>query len=317
MGVSTFSSNYVTGEGFRAWVSAWITGWTAAGLAQASDSGQADPSTVTPPTTVNTYPVKAVFFLNDALHATAPIYIVAEFGMSNALNYPDVAVTVCRGTDGAGTPTGVLIPRTSLGARNTTMATPYTHLASCGDGWFAFMANTDYLGNSAYLNLSLIVERSRLHDGTPSPHGLMVVMGRGDFYSTLSSATGLPYVWSINYTSGANCYGGPPVTAPYKINNTVLGPGTSLAMGSIGPVFPWVLFAPGIAPWQSLSILSIPGGDFPGGVFETTLCGDRRRFRAVPVSDTHRWGVSLDPVSVSGSSMKPSTYIAGAIRWEE
>lgn len=318
MGKKEFTSTLTnaTDADFRAWVGAWIQGWKDAGLAQLPDAGQINLVTAVRPTSAALYPGYALFHLDDSLHGEAPVYIKAEFGgMSSTGNAPSVVLTVGKGVSG-GALTGILLPRTEVhmnggSGNNGISASLLTHIASTGEGWFAFLANTNAL--YSFFNQSIIIERSRTPAGLPSADGLMVTLGKGGTVGQLTSVTDLPAVRAINYASGAYCEGVPPVVVPYSVNGTALGPSTSLAAGSIGPVFPWVLIAPGLAPWQSCAIVSIPSGDYPGGIFTTRLCGVESKFRAIPASATHRWGMAI----TASSAAQSSTHVGPAIRWED
>lgn len=325
MGFKEFTSPYsgATDANHRAWVAAFINGWRDAGLKQADDTGQIAPATITAPTTTATINSGyAIFYLNDSLHAVAPIYLKVEFGVFGTGGKPAMWITVARGTDGAGQLLGILLARTHLGWPSSSYGYSTTdletHFASTGEGYFAFLPHVDVSGGSSGGN-SLIVERSRSADGAITAEGLMVAHSSNNNVITAmsgnnASPVGLPLVWAINYSSAAWNMGMPPVSVPAVINGTLLGPGTSLAAGSIGPVFPWVILAPGIAPWQSCVVVSIPAGDFPGGVFVTTLCGRQGTFRAVPASLCNRWGFAQD---VRGSTIVGTSYVGAGIRWED
>ena len=327
MGYAEFQCEVVntTVESFRAWVKAFLDGWEAAGWVRASDTGQINPTTVALPA-ASTPGGYAMYRLDDDAQTTSPVFWKVEFGSGGTLGYArgQIWLTVGRSTDGAGNITGIpLLTRRTIGVvgngnyAGVVTGGEATNLASAGPGYVAFLphALTASTSGSEH-NLkaqSFIIERSRDVDGTPMADGLMIAVDRtsSTVERNLTSAGHRPHVFAINYADGSYTESIPPVSIPYRINGTVLGPGTSLAAGSIGPVFPWVLIAPGLAPWQSCVILCVPAGDYPAGVFETTLCGNRATFRAVPASVSHMWGQSSEPggVNVSG-------YIGPAIRWE-
>lgn len=301
---------------FRAWVSAMLQGWADAGWVRASDTGQIDTATViTPAATIAAG--FAMFRFSDTLQATAPVFFKVEFGAAPGTQQPGMWLTVGKSTNGAGTVTGILLPRSVLGAQGSNQFTPngsFPSLAASGPGYVGFLPSVgDPAGanNGAAKSQSFIIERSRLADGTPSASGIMVAYDGYAGGRRMNDAEKRPAVRAINYVDASYIEGVPPVSIPYSINGTVLAPGTSMAAGSIGPVFPWVLIAPGLAPWQSCVMVCIPSGDYPPGVFVTTLCGNRASFRAVPASEIHSWGVALEPrgAGVSG-------YVGPAIRWE-
>lgn len=319
MGKQEFASPYsvASNENLRAWVSAHLAAFDACGLARASDTGQIDPATVILPTASGGTAGYSIHYLNDSLHSTYPLYIKIEYGFnSGSTTSPAMRLSVGRGSNGSGLLSGVIFPSTSVGTRSLAgSSTPYTHLASSGDGWFSYVSAVDHPAGNYYRNHSFIVERSRSFDGTPSGDAIMLLLGNGDFYSGRSGIASLPQVFAINYQSGAYTMGCPPVIVPYSVNGVTMGDGTSLAAGSIGPVYPWVLVAPGVPPWQSNVAVSIPAGDVPGSTFTTTLSGKSMKFRPVPLTDTHRYGVAIG--TASNSSGQGNSMVAGAFRWED
>lgn len=305
-----------TDADFRAWVSAFIQGWKAAGLVQTADTGQINVTTIARPVALGDVGY-AIFRFDDDLQATAPIFIKISFGSNSAQGTsPRVMLSVGKTTNGAGVLAGVLLAPVVVGnAASVTQGSttvPYTHYAAGGPGWFGFLPFVD---STNYLHcFSFFIERSRSASGALSAEGLMIAYDAASSNRTMSGGTDqMVSVYGINYASGAYMLGAPPVTVPYSINGTPLSQSSSLAAGSIGPVFPWVIMAPGCVPWQSCVILSIPSGDYPGGIFTTRLCGQAATFRPVAASGPHsRWGMSVRP----GGSTAGSSYIGPAIRWE-
>lgn len=314
---STFSN--ATTADFRAWVSAWLQGWADAGLVRTSDTGQINVATVNAPTVSTPVVGYAIFRFDDDLQATAPVFIKITFGGTGTTGLaPHLELTVGKATDGAGNISGVFVGPAAIGRDSTSAAAATTqahaHYAASGPGWFGFLPFVDSTSDSHCF--SLLIERSRDTTGAPTAAGLMVAH---EWYSTgshnLNQATNMMSVYGFNYSTGAYMLGVPPVILPYSINGTPLSQSSSLAAGSIGPVFPWVILAPGCVPWQSCIILSIPSGDYPGGIFTTTLCGHQATFRPVAASNAHsRWGLAPMPRT---SSTTVSTYVGPALRWEE
>lgn len=311
---------------FREWIGKHIAGWKAAGFVQTNDVGQVNVATIElPGVGGNNAAGYAMFRFNDDLQATAPVFIRFDFGSytgtTNAYTSPALSIAIGKSTDGAGTLQGILLPKTQLGYYGSTsnnVTTEKTHYAASGPGWIGLIASVDDTESGAYLrNLSFIVERSRGMDGSPTAEGLMVCFDFATSNRTLSNAGAadqMVSVYGINYSSGAYMLGVPPVLLPYEVSGTVMGPSSSLAAGSIGPVFPWVIMAPGLVPWQSCVIVCIPSGDFPGAPFRSRLCGQEATFRPVAASIVHsRWGMAVAPRQ---SSTKISQYVGPAIRWE-
>lgn len=323
MGYKEFTSSFsnATAELTREWIGRFIQGWKDAGLVQTSDTGQIVPETLAlaPSTGLFVFGY-AMFRFDDDLQSTAPVFIKVTFvSHSGPTSSPRFEVSIGKSTDGAGNLGGILLPVTAVGFEGGSHAvttTRFMHYAASGPGWFGFLpfvnsVTTSHAG-------SLIIERSRSATGGPTGAGLMVaidhLIGTRPL-GTTNGGYGMVAVYAFNYQTGAYVLGTPPVTFPYSINGAPLSQSNSLAAGSIGPVFPWVLVAPGCAPWQSCAILSIPSGDYPGTTFTTTLCGVSSTFRPVAASPAHAgWGLALVP----NVDLTPrgSNYVGPAIRWE-
>lgn len=93
--------------GFRTWGAELQTKFLAAGLVQTADTGQINWSTVTRPAT-STDAGYEIYYLNDSLFATAPIYLKIFYGTGQSLvaNYAGLRVQIGTGTNGAGALTG-------------------------------------------------------------------------------------------------------------------------------------------------------------------------------------------------------------------
>lgn len=97
---------------FRAWGSYISARLAAVGLVQTSDTGQINWTTVTTPAGVSTYSGYEIWRFNDALQATAPVFIKIEYGEGANVDGPAVRVRFSSGSDGAGNLTGnVSTPR--------------------------------------------------------------------------------------------------------------------------------------------------------------------------------------------------------------
>ena len=330
MGTSVFFSGIgiSTDVVFSAWCNAWINGWVASGLTRTSDTGQFSGAAAFPaPGSGGVFigSAYAVFRFSDPLQATHPVFFRIDFG-TNGTARPALRLRVGKGTDGAGNISGVLLTQVVNHAMAATpnyeTATPYTHLASSGPGYFAFLGFVDHPGSTGGVqqNYPIIIERSRDANGDLTGDGLLVAASPGA-YSTSNNSISLTSgsyrnpVWGFNYASGYYFQSTAPVTAPYSINGTPLGASTSIASGGIGPVLPWVMLAPAVAPWQATAIACIPSGDFPGGDFSPVLNGRTITMRPVdavnyPIHSA--WATAYQP----GSTSVASSAIGPAIRWE-
>lgn len=163
----------------------------------------------------------------------------------------------------------------------------------------------------------LILERSRDDSGAPTGAGVTLAVGAPNA-SLLDGASGATAGFcAVNYASPSSItWGAVPVVLPSVINGVPLGTSTSLAAGSIGPVFPWIAYVPGTAPWQCLTAMTYAAGDAPTGVFQTHNLGRQRSYLAIPLS-TGMCGFSATPsFAPNGSSGSSNTYAGLAILWE-
>lgn len=324
--MATYTADIVptnaTDAQFRAWVQWYITAITSVGMVQTADTGQINTSTVVKPAAINTVSGYAVFRFDDALQATAPIFIKVEFGSGGHIDVPNLYLTVGKSTDGAGTVGGVLLARTRLGqvgATATASTTAYASYASGGSSRLTVVPAPSYNATAGPTPAWFIIERSRDSTGAATDAAIAVIHpGSAGTVSVgvLSSATaaGLPAAVAINYATGAQNVGVVPVIVPYTVNGTTLATDSSLSAGSIGPVFPWVMLAPAAAPWQALAGVSFPAGDNPSGLFTTTLYGAERTLLSMPLTNnTHGFGFALTPVSGAATA---SRYVGLAILWE-
>lgn len=90
---------------FRSWGSGIHNALAAIGLVNTADTGQANWATVTKPVGTDTIKCYEIWRLNDALQATAPVFIKFEFGLSGG-GVLGIMISAGTGTDGAGNLTG-------------------------------------------------------------------------------------------------------------------------------------------------------------------------------------------------------------------
>ena len=168
---------------FRVWAQQFEALLVAAGLVVTSDTGQVDLTTMTKP--VGGIAGYRMYRFNDALQATAPIYIRVGFGTST-LNSgaPQMNVQVGTGTNGAnsllaGAVTGVFLMNPSSAPLGS--GTPFKSKACVVEGcaWISFKYN--YSGTNS-CQLGFLVARSCDSAGNPTSHGFLLV-------SDLQSAT--------------------------------------------------------------------------------------------------------------------------------
>lgn len=122
---------------FRAWGSELSAKLQAAGLVKTTDTGQIDWATVARPTT-NTAAGYEMYRFNDALQATAPVFIKIEYGTGGSATTPITWIDAGTGTDGAGTLTGLGLTRATLNQSGIPVgggSTPYNTQISHKNGF--------------------------------------------------------------------------------------------------------------------------------------------------------------------------------------
>lgn len=100
---------------FRQWCQ-HIHDTFALGWVQTSDTGQINLTTVVKPAAANTQQGYEVWRMNDALQATAPVFVKIAYGSGAAAAYLGVWITIGTGSDGAGNITGVVFDGGSVAA---------------------------------------------------------------------------------------------------------------------------------------------------------------------------------------------------------
>lgn len=88
---------------FRNWIIDFVAMLESSGWAQAADTGQLDETTVTYPGTASTAAGWQIWYLNDSLHATYPLYVKFTFGRGSTSNRVSLTFQFGYATDGAGT----------------------------------------------------------------------------------------------------------------------------------------------------------------------------------------------------------------------
>lgn len=126
MATQVYSSvlRHATDADFRAWGKEVSDALQACGLAKVADAGQINWATAVRPAAGNGVAGYEIYYLDDSLHATFPIYIKIEYGSNAAATSPGIWVTLGSGRDGSGSITGAYFPRvqtvTNSGIASTT-----------------------------------------------------------------------------------------------------------------------------------------------------------------------------------------------------
>lgn len=132
------------------------------GLTYVNETGRVVWATVTRPG-VNTEGGFEVYYLNDSLHGTAPIYIRISYGTASSAAYPGVSITVGTSTNGSGVLGGTALTTIKRWNRNGVgTAGNHTSYLCVKEGFFglAWKVSAACLG-------SFVICRSCAGDGTP------------------------------------------------------------------------------------------------------------------------------------------------------
>jgi len=308
-----------TGGPIRAWVQKVHDALTAVGMVQTSDTGQVTISTMLAPSGAGVTAGYEIWRFDDALQGVAPVFFKLEYGSgttSGGNTVPGLWITVGKGSDGAGNITNVLFSRrTGLSGNSATMnpSGTGTGYASSGDGCcLALMPFAE--GFTGRQQPGFILERSRDDTGIATVDALVLVT-TGIYNSLPGSQPNSAAYEAVNYADPSKSAAGAiPVLVPALVNGVALSTSTSVAAGTIGPVWPWIIFVPGITPFQCLTGLTFSGGDAPSGVFTAYALGSSRKYRAIPIAEGHAgYGLASNATS---TSMSTNSNTGLAIRWE-
>ncbi len=189
------SSNDAT---FRAWGSDIAARLATAGLIQTADTGQINWVTVLRPA-INAYGGYEIWRFDDTLQATSPVFIKIEYGTSNNAATPAIRVTISSGTNGAGTPTGLVSTATVNYASGALVAnaniTNFPSHAVHTEGFFALVFKMG-AGASSLTLFAFSVSRSVDNTGAATADAV-VMLGCGNS----NSATADPPVSILNYST--------------------------------------------------------------------------------------------------------------------
>jgi hypothetical protein len=167
--------DHSSNAGWQAWATELFDESILAGLVQAADTGQLTTPVTTPRPATNTSGGYWILRLDDALQATAPIFIRVEPGTSSGgASFPRILVTIGTGTNGAGTITGTILSSVQFtyNAAPASTVTPYTTYINHDEGFFglAFKSGANPNGSGF-----LAFNRTTNDDTTPNGNGYFIV----------------------------------------------------------------------------------------------------------------------------------------------
>lgn len=185
---------------FREWGSELSGKLATVGLVQTADTGQINWTTVTRPGS-NTNAGYEIWRFDDALQATAPVYIRLDYGTGSTTTAPRIQLTVGDGSNGSGTITstnGTTWTANQIANYNTgaTTDTVYPSYLCYKDG-FLGLDHKDGSGNS---NGSFFIGRFADSDGTENGDGIFI------FAALSSSNTSWNLTGGIRFAATAQTF---------------------------------------------------------------------------------------------------------------
>jgi len=188
-------------------------------MVQAADTGQINWVTVTRPGS-NTNGGYEIWYLNDSLHATAPVYFRIDYGTGGGTGNPRIQITIGTGTNGAGTLTGTALTTARIcnasGNPPTSTVTAYASYMCASTGFFGFSWKAGAGGNTNANRGSFYFCRSFDTAGVVSATGGYCVWGNG--------ITGNLQYQNLRFAATAAAYtavGGAAAAIPCVIPGTV------------------------------------------------------------------------------------------------
>jgi hypothetical protein len=177
MTTRTFSTviEHTSDATFRAWALEVSDALAFVGMPKSADTGQINLATAARPGT-NTAAGYEIRYVDDALHATAPIYIKIEYGTGSAATRPAMWITVGTGSNGSGTITGVLLARQTLTCASTpSTSVPSPTYACRVGGQFGFAWKSGVLDLGAFPSMgAFLISRTTDDDGADTAAGVSI-----------------------------------------------------------------------------------------------------------------------------------------------
>ena len=226
------NSNPTDAASAKAWAKSISDAFIACGLTRSSDTGQINWTTAT--FTISATNGYEVFYLNDALHATKPIYLKVEYVTgAGYFDYAGLTFSIGSATNGAGTLTAF------SGIPTLTMTGTYAQGTSiqswCGGDGSGIALNLAAASGTPSCRRVLILDRTRDATGAITGAGFL-------FAGWTGGAAFIPYYYSydrnaVSSTSNAAF----PVTYPYLFS---AANASALTAASEVPVVPVVALYP-------------------------------------------------------------------------
>jgi hypothetical protein len=191
---------------FRTWIQ-FIHDTLVLGWVQTGDTGQLNIATASKPTAANQKVGYLVYRMDDALQATAPVFMRLDFGSAGfGANYAGVWITIGTGSDGAGTITTIRYN----GGASAASQVQISGIVNSGvhNSYGSAASNRFSFGMFITTNSSRIMlftlERSKDVNGADTSEGVFLTYGQGTYlrynnFIVLGSATQPPQEVGLAY----------------------------------------------------------------------------------------------------------------------
>lgn len=212
---------HTTDAEFRTWGSELSTKLQAfsatPGLTKTADTGQINWATVTRPA-ANTDAGYEVYYLNDSLNATAPIYFKIYYGTNTNTTNPRIRIEIGTGSNGSGTLSGLGSGTVYIANSASTNATSLSSYACVNTGFVGL----SWKSSAGALGGGFIICRTCDTDGTPNAKGAILLVRN----SAASGATPQGAALCLRYETTATAYsidtGGNTVHIPQALTSSTL-----------------------------------------------------------------------------------------------
>lgn len=271
------SSGTTGSTGIRQWGQAISTAFAAVGLVKTADTGQINWSTVVTPA-AGSMAGYEIWRFADTAQATAPLIFKIEYGTGGQTSYPAINLLVGKGSDGTGAITSPLqaVVGLATSSHSPTVASN-SYVSSDGSSLALYMWPGEAESVSS-LPFSFVIERSRTPTGTATAEGVLI----------LSQTNAATAIWTVRqYVSPTAMVQWTGVSSPISLPNSINGVKTNTSSSAASdathaPAIPIPLYAPGVTPWASQTLVVVlPGDGGGGGLPVCTINGAAHQYRAV------------------------------------
>lgn len=278
---------------FRAWVQFIHDTLITTGVwVDPGDTGQMTIATAAHPTTTNTKVGFRIYRMDDALQATAPVFLRIDYGSGAAANTPGIWLTFGTASNGAGTITNITfnggsttIPTVSSGTNATSLCNSY---GSAAKNRFSLLMFVRAAANDMMI---MSVERSKDASGADTADGLLLT------YQT-DAGGGLR---NTQYIVRAG--GGQPPLEP-GVSFTLSNQTSSAFAGNVGIGLP--LHFKSVVQQPGVGIIIVNSGDFlPESTIPISLYGSTVSFQ---LGNSSASQVTM-PVGAAGTTQRNTTRV--------